>query len=73
MDQSGQSPLAQHSAISEADSPYSSLNREFSSPGTAGKNLSKATGDKSPGHVTSEPGNLHLVTRQAKLWEVYVF
>ena len=29
-------------------------------PGTAGENSSKAAGDKSPGHVTSDSGNLHL-------------
>ena len=61
MDQSGESPLTQQSAVSEADSLYSSQNREFSAPGTAGENSSMAVGDKSPVHVISEPGNLHSV------------
>ena len=36
---------------------------EFSAPGTTGENLSMAAGDtgKSPGHVTSAPGNWHSV------------
>ena len=54
MDLSGESPLAQQSAVSEAYSLYSSQNREFSAPGTAGENLSMAAGDKSPSHVTSD-------------------
>ena len=61
MDQSGESPLTQQSAVSEADSLYSSQNRGFSAPGTAGENSSMAVGDNSPGRVTSEPSNLHSV------------
>ena len=59
MDQSGESPLAQQGAVSEADSPYSDQNQEFSVPGDVGEKSSTAFGDKSPGHVTREPGNLH--------------
>ena len=61
MDQSGESPLAQQGAVSEADSPYSDQNQEFSVPGDVGDKSSTAFGDKSPGHVTREPGNLHKV------------
>ena len=61
MDQSGESPLAQQSASSEADTPYSSLNQEFLAPDTMGEKSSMAVGDKSPGHVTSESGNSHPV------------
>ena len=61
MDHSGESPLAQQGAVSEADSLYSSQNREFLAPGTVGENSSMVAGDKSPCHVTSEHGKLHLV------------
>ena len=57
MDQSGESPLAQQSAVFEADSLYSFQNQEFSAPGTGGGNSSMAIDDKSPGRVTSEPSN----------------
>ena len=52
------SPLAQQSAVSEADSLHSSQNRENSAPGTAGENLSMAAGEISPCHLTSDSGNL---------------
>ena len=68
MDFVDNSPLAQQSAVSEADSPHSSQNRENLAPGTAGGNLSMAAGEISPGHVTSDSGNLHSPDRAAFLW-----
>ena len=59
MHQLSESPLAQQSAVSEAVSPHTSQNREFSAPGNMCENSSMAAGDKSPSHVTSVPGNLH--------------
>ena len=59
MDRLCQSPLAQQSAVSEANSPHSSQNGEFSAPGTAGENSSVAAGELSPGHMTSDIGSLH--------------
>ena len=59
MDFLPKSPLAQQSAVSEADSPHASQNRENSAPGTAGKTLSMAAGDLSSGHVTTVSGDLH--------------
>ena len=60
MDFVHQSPLAQQSAVSEADSPHSSQNQEISAPSTAEEKLSMAAGELSPGHMTSDPGDLHL-------------
>ena len=51
-------PLTQQSAVSEANSPHSSQNRENSAPGTACETLSMAAGELSPGHVTSVSGDL---------------
>ena len=53
------SPLAQQSAVLEADSPHSSKNRENLATSTAGQNLSMAAGEISPGHLTAVAGDLH--------------
>ena len=53
------SPLAQQSAVLQADSPHSSQNWENSIPSTAGEKLSMAAGEISPGHVTNVAGDLH--------------
>ena len=53
------SPLAQQSAVLEADSPHSSQNWENLAPSTASENMSMATGEISPGHVTNVAGDLH--------------
>ena len=53
------SPLAQQSAVLEADSPHSSQNRENSAPSTMGENMSMAAGEISPGHLTNVAGDLH--------------
>ena len=53
------SPLAKQSAVSEADSPHSSQNRENSAPSTAGENMSMAAGEILPGHVINLAGDLH--------------
>ena len=57
MDFVSQSPIAQQNAVSESDSPHSS--QEFSAPGTAGEKLSMAACELSPGHVTTDSGDLH--------------
>ena len=59
MDFIDRSPLAQQSAVLEADSPHSSQNRENSAPSTAGENMSMAADGFSPGHVTGVSGDLH--------------
>ena len=53
------SPLAQQSAVLEADSLHSSQNRKNSAPSTTGENLSMAAGEMLPGHMTSVSGGLH--------------
>ena len=58
MDLVNNSPLAQQSAVLEADSLHSLQNRENSVPSTTGENSSMAAGEISPGQLTGAPGDL---------------